>query len=223
MKALIIAAHPDDEVLGCGGLIAKGTRAGHEFHVLILTDGADTRYPRKMRGVLRRNAAAAGRILGSKSVVFGGLPNQKLDAIPLLRVVGTVERHIAKLRPDTVFTQSQGDLNEDHRVAYQAALTATRPIPGQCVRRLYTYFVASSTEWNQLPGSTAFVPNVFVDIARQLPKKLAAMGCYPSECRPYPHPRSLEALRAYAHYWGLASGREFAEPFFLVRDLSGPA
>ena len=214
MRSLIVAAHPDDEVLGCGGVMGRYA-ASQEFYVLILTGGAAGRYAGHMAGDLRASAEEAGRILGVRKVFFEDLPNQGLDAVPLTTVIGAVEKHVAALAPDTLFIHSDRDLNKDHRIAYEACLTAARPLAGCPVRRVYTYFVASSTEWGAVPWNF----NTFVSIAGSLDAKVRAMQAYPSECRPYPHPRSPETIRAYASFWGLQAGLEAAEPFCLLRDV----
>lgn len=218
MVNLIIAAHPDDEVLGCGGLIKK-LSSQEEFYVVILSGGADTRYDKSMENVLRENAINANKILGTTEVFFENLPNQKMDNIPLLEVTQVIEKYINELKPDRVFTQHIGDLNKDHQVVAEATFTATRPIVGQRVKEVYSYNVPSSTEWNLVEGKHTFVPNVFIDIKEQLDSKIEAMKYYESECREYPHPRSPQSLKAHSNYWGLVSGYEYAEPFKLVRKL----
>jgi len=218
MKNLIISAHPDDEVLGCGGLIKKFSQY-EDFYVVILSGGADTRYEKSMENVLRNNAIKANKSLGTKEVFFENLPNQKMDNMPILEITQTIEKYIAMLKPDRVFTHHVGDLNKDHQVIAEATFTATRPIVGQVVKEVYSYNVPSSTEWNFIEGAKVFVPNVFIDIKNELSSKLEAMECYESECRDYPHPRNPKSLKAHANYWGLISGYEFAEPFKLIRKL----
>jgi LmbE family N-acetylglucosaminyl deacetylase len=218
MTNLIIAAHPDDEILGCGGLLTAMKKNAVDSYVLILTAGADTRYEKEMEQFLAQNARKAGKIVGVREIFIEDLPNQQLDTIPVLKITRTIERYIEKLEPDTIFTHHAGDLNKDHRLVYEASVTAARPLPGQIVKRIYTYSVASSTEWAG-GDKTAFAPNVFVDITAEIDTKIEAMKCYESECRPYPHPRSPEAVKCYAHYWGLTAGVEYAEPYKLIRDI----
>lgn len=220
MKNLIICAHPDDEILGCGGTIKKYS-LHEEFYVLILTGGAETRYTKEMERVLHENALEANSFLGTKEVFFEDLPNQKLDAIPLLDVILTIEKHIGLLKPQRVFTHHAGDLNRDHKVVYEASMVATKPVADQCAKQVYCYPVASSTEWNLVKTEKLFVPNVFIEIRDTIDDKIEAMKCYKSECRPYPHPRSPEALKTYSQYWGITVGMEYAEVFNLVRDIRG--
>lgn len=221
MKHLIIAAHPDDEILGCGGIINKLKKKGLDSYVLILTGGAETRYAKDMELVLENNAYEANKLVGTKEVFFETLPNQQLDTIPLLKIIQAIEKYIAEIKPEIVFTHHGGDLNKDHRLVYEATITATRPIIGQMVKRIYSYYVPSSTEWNFIDGDKVFIPNVYIDIKEEVDTKIQAMSCYASECRPYPHPRSPEAIKAYAHYWGITVGMEYAEPMKLIRDNSG--
>jgi len=216
---LIIASHPDDEVLGCGGFIKKYSNI-EDCYVLILSCGADTRYDKSMEGILKNNSLKANKILGVKEVFSENLPNQTMDNIPILQITQMIEKYIHKLKPQRVFTHHIGDLNKDHQIVAEATFTAARAIVGQIVQELYSYNVPSSTEWNFIEGEKVFIPNVFIDIKSELTFKLKAMECYDSECRDYPHPRSIKSLKAHANYWGLISGMEYAEPFKLIRSLS---
>ena len=217
MNNLIIAAHPDDEVLGCGGIIKKFSKT-QNFYVLILTDGTNTRYKKSFAKKLRENALCANDILGTKDVIFENLPNQNLDNIPLTKVIKTIEKYLYKYEPNHVFTHSNIDLNQDHRIVHKASLTALRPIIGQKTKKVYSYFVNSSSEWNMLES---YRPNTFIDIKNEIKFKKKAMEYYSSECRDYPHPRSSKAIEIYSNYFGLSSGFEFAEPFKLMLNISG--
>lgn len=219
----MIAAHPDDEVLGCGGTMAKLAAAGHDVHVGILGEGVTSRHARRDDAApsdlrkLHECAAQVGTFLGARDVRFGGLPDNRFDTVALLDVVKLLEGWIEAVAPERVYTQNGGDLNIDHAVTYRATLTATRPMAGSGVRALYAYAVASSTEWSFSRFAPVFSPNVFVDISSTLERKVAAMAMYETEARPFPHPRSAEALRAAAAHWGAAAGVFGAEPFELVR------
>ena len=221
MKVLTVAAHPDDETLGAGGTMAKLAAAGHEVWVCILADGATARHQHVEQH--KQCAKRAADILGVANVVFCELPDQRLDALPLLEVITPIERCIGELRPEVVFTHFSQDANQDHRTVFQATLVAARPVQGISVRRLLCYEAASSTEWAPpFPGSV-FSPNVFVEITNTLPTKLEALrayeGTHSGEMRPYPHPRSYEAIEASAKRHGAASGVPAAEPFMLVRQV----
>ena len=225
MNVLVIAAHPDDEVLGCGGTIARLAAEGHAVSILILANGLtsrpgfdETTAAAQLR-VHHDRAARAGHLLGAREVTLAGFADQKMDTLPLIDITQRIEREIARVRPELVFTQHGGDLNMDHVVTYRATLTATRPMRGVCVRRLLAYEVPSSTEWSFQRFEPVFRPSAFYDIAPFLGKKIAAMQVYESEARAFPHPRSPEALRAYAQRWGSVIGADTAEAFELVREI----
>lgn len=218
MTNLIIAAHPDDEILGCGGIIKK-LSSKEDFFVVIMTGGADGRYSGDMEEKLRQNAKEANSLIGTKELFFESFPNQKLETIPLGNIIQAIETYIANIKPHRVFTHFANDLNKDHQILAEATFTATRPIVGQVVQEVYSYNIPSSTEWNMTDLTKMFVPNVFVDIKDEIDIKIEAMKKYPSECRPYPHPRSPEALRVHANYWGLTAGMEYVEPFKLIRKM----
>lgn len=219
MIKLIIAAHPDDEILGCGGMIRKSKTGGSEVYVLLLTDGAMDRYTKQKSAILKKNAFEANRFIGTKKVYFEKFPNQKLDTVSLTQIIRSIEKYIDMLKPEAIFTHHQGDLNNDHRIVCAATLTATRPFPGQVVKKVYSYFVASSTEWNFSDAKDLFIPNTFIDINREIREKVAAMKHYATEIRPYPHPRSTESIKTYASYWGMVAGLGCAEPYQLIRDI----
>ena len=221
MRVLVVSAHPDDETLGAGGAMALHTRRGDEVAVLILTDGVTARHD--VTEPQRAAARKACGLLGAKDVRFGGLPDQRLDAGPLLDVIKPISEVVAELRPEVVYTHHRGDANQDHRAVFAATLVAVRPF-GQCpVRRVLSYEVASSTEWGPPFSEWAFQPNVFLDISATLDTKLAALDAYretfESEIKPFPHPRSPEAVRIYAQQRGVTVGMRAAEAFALVREL----
>ena len=228
MNVLIVAAHPDDEVLGCGGTILGLGRAGHRVSLVILGEGLTARGAAREGAApaaladLRACSTEAARVLGAHEVTHHGLPDNRFDTLPLLEIVKLVEAEIARVRPRAVYTHHGGDLNVDHAVVHRAVLTATRPVPGQGVRELYAFETPSSTEWAFTAAPAPFRPNVFVDIGRDLEGKLGALACYPSEVREFPHPRSAEGLRAIARRWGTVAGCAAAEAFELVRHLRGP-
>ena len=221
---LVIAAHPDDEVLGCGGTLLKLAHEGAEIHLAFLADGIGSRNPdpaqRQAELDHRRAAArAAADILGAASVHFDDLPDNRLDGVPLLDLTQRVEALIARHRPVTLFTHHGGDLNIDHRRTHQAVMTACRPQSGHPVRTLLCFEVPSSTEW-QPPGSgTPFTPNWFVDIGATLDGKLAALTAYAAEVREWPHPRSREGVAYLARWRGASVGCQAAEAFVLARQL----
>ncbi len=222
---LVVAAHPDDEVLGCGGTMARLATEGARLTVLILANGLTSRADfhdteeQKLLQLHHARASRAGALLGVSEVKVLGFPDQKLDTLPLLEITQEIEREIRRVQPDTVFTQHGADLNMDHAITFRATLTATRPMQGVCVKRVYTYEVPSSTEWSFQKFARGFTPSVFFDISTTLPKKIDAMQVYETETRIYPHPRSPEALEAIAHRWGTVVGVRAAEAFELVREI----
>jgi LmbE family N-acetylglucosaminyl deacetylase len=225
VKILVLAAHPDDEVLGCGGTIRRLASEGHAVYVAILGEGITSRYPQRDQAAagliqqLHARSQSAGDLLGTKEVELLSLPDNRFDTVPLLEVVKMIEACLAKHQPEIVYTQHGGDLNIDHLVTYRATLTATRPVAGQPVRAVYAYEVASSTDWAFQQFSPPFQPNVFVDITETLNVKIQAMQIYESEARRFPHPRSPEALRAAAQRWGSIAGVAAAEAFQCVREI----
>jgi LmbE family N-acetylglucosaminyl deacetylase len=216
---LAAVAHPDDEVLGAGGTLARHARDGEDVHVLFLTDGVGARGSDRpaadRRAAAARNACA---ILGAQPPRFLGFADNRLDEAPLLDVTQAIEAVIAELRPHTVYTHHSGDLNIDHVVCQRAVLTACRPMPGTTVRRIFSFEVPSSTEWNA-PGGATFVPRRFVDISGSLATKRRALEAYAEEMRPFPHARSYEAVEALARWRGAAAGLEAAEGFDVIREI----
>jgi len=225
MNSLIIAAHPDDEVLGCGGTIARLTNEMQNVYVAVLGEGITSRYGQRDEAdgraleTLRASSRRASELLGVKELFLFDLPDNRFDTVPLLDIVKMIESLIDKVKPFTVFTHHGGDLNIDHSIIHRATLTATRPMAGQTVKQLYAYEVPSSTEWAFGQLDTGFQPQVFIDIGVTLEKKIEAMEIYESETRRFPHPRSPEALMAVAKRWGAASGVEAAEAFELIREM----
>lgn len=225
VKVLVIVAHPDDEVLGCGGTIARLVREGHDVYIAILGEGLTSRFEEREKAnqALLEALHTCGRqvagLLGAKNLFMYSLPDNRFDTVPLLDVIKIIEGMVEKLEPQVIYTHHPGDLNIDHQVTFRAVLTATRPTPGCPVREIYAFEVPSSTEWAFQRISPIFRPNVFMDISTTLEAKIQAMQTYTSEVRSSPHPRSPEALRAIARRWGSVVGCEYAEAFELIRSI----
>jgi N-acetylglucosamine malate deacetylase 1 len=222
----VVAAHPDDEVLGCGGTLARLASEGHAVRILLISDGQTSRVvksgePSVESILVARNAAAtaACKILGASSVEILGLPDNRLDGVELLDVVRHIEDFVQRHRPSLLLTHHCGDVNIDHRVVHDAVISACRPQPGYPVRELLFFEVPSSTEWRPAGSLYAFNPNYFVDVSKTLSKKLEALNAYADELRPFPHPRSLKAVSALAHWRGATVGVEAAEAFVLGRNI----
>lgn len=223
-RVLVVAAHPDDELLGEGGTIRKLSNQGICCRAVILGEGitsrADSREEAdiKQLDLLKRDAEKAARIVGYASIDFCALPDNRLDELALLDIIKRVSGYIEKYRPDTVFTHHHGDLNIDHRIVCEAVLTACRPVGDYTVERIYAFETPSSTEWNYTYGEP-FVPSVYFDVSETLEAKIKGMECYKSESARYPHPRSPEALRALAAVRGSSVGFDGAEAFMVLREV----
>ena len=224
-RVLIIAAHPDDEVLGCGGVISKYGRQGVEFMVLFIAEGSSCRYssPGSTESIIAisqrtEQSINALNILQVRNYHFNNFPCGRLDQVPILEVNKVIEKSLNDFCPDTVFTHSCVDANNDHRIVNRATIMATRPVPGNTVKHLLSYEVNSSTEWN---FSEVFKPNIFEQIEeRDLNLKCKALNAYETELKAYPFPRSDKAIETLASMRGLQSGVSFAEAFSLIRGYS---
>lgn len=220
---LIVAAHPDDEVLGCGGTIAKLADTGVPVHVVFLADGVHSRGGESNAQELeaRRQAAVkACEILGVSSVSFRDFPDNCMDTVPLLDITRTVEHYLHEYQPSAVFTHHGGDVNIDHRRTFEAVTVACRPQMGNTVKSILSFEVPSSTEWQLTGNALAFVPNWFVDISATLGRKMAALQAYEFEMRDWPHPRSYQGVEHLAKWRGATVGAEAAEAFVLGRQLA---
>ena len=226
-NVLVVAAHPDDEILGCGGTIAKHVKNGDIVNVVILVEGVTSRD--KNRDISNRNeelsrlgdiAKKANGFLGVDSLNLHDFPDNCLDSLDRLDLIKKVEEFIKKFNPQIVYTHHCGDVNIDHRRIHEAVVTACRPIPNHCVKRLLFFEVASSTEWQTSYFVSSFVPNYFVDISNFLDLKLKALEIYKCEMRDYPHARSIEALKYLAKWRGVSVGVKAAEAFILGREIN---
>ena len=211
---LAIAAHPDDEVLGCGGTLALHARAGHPVTVVIACEGESLRYG--PGGVDQASHIwRAAEALGVKDVRALGFRDQALDTLRLTDLIAPLEAITREVRPRVVYCQYGGDVNRDHQILFKAALVATRPTE-RFINAVYAFDTASSTEWAY---PRTFAPDTWVDISTTLEAKLAAMACYVSELREYPHPRSLPALEHRARAFGNQVCLDSTEVFMKVRRI----
>ena len=225
--ALVVAAHPDDEILGCGATVAKMCAEGWEVHHLILAEGITSRA--NARGevadtsalqALRSCAINAAKVLGVSNVSFGGFADNRMDGVDLLDVVKVIEERIRAVRPCRILAHHYGDVNVDHRVAHEAVAAATRPLPDTDVKQVLYFEIPSSTEWRTSGSALQFVPNLFVDIEGYLPRKLEALEAYESEMRSFPHPRSIAAIEHLAAWRGASAGLNAAEAFHIGRWIA---
>lgn len=222
---LVIAAHPDDEILGVGGTVAKHVNNGDVAFALILGEGQTSRTSTRELTAqevllsLHADSVKATQEVGYQEVFFENLPDNRFDQVDLLDIVKIIERYINTIQPTIVYTHHKGDLNIDHQNTFRAVLTATRPQNENPVKEIYCFETVSSTEWNFAYGSNGFMPNVFIDVSDTLNRKLEAMKMYKSELCPPPHPRSIENLEVCAKRWGSVVGMRYAEAFELIRSL----
>ena len=220
-KVLVVAAHPDDEVLGCGATIAKHVSRGDTVRIIILGEGITARAnlslndQKKLTDKLSEDLKKVCKILGAEKVIQGAFPDNKLDSVSLLEVVHFIESHLSEFQPEIVYTHHASDVNIDHCVTAKAMQAVCRPLPGSSIKKVLAFEVSSSTEWNF--GQNRFSPNVFVNIEKDFfKKKMNALRIYDSEMRVFPHPRSFEAIEALAKTRGAQSGFCLAEAFQLV-------
>jgi LmbE family N-acetylglucosaminyl deacetylase len=223
---LVVAAHPDDEVLGCGATIARYAREGHIVSVMILGEGVTSRDDKQQKlkrsrelNLIKRYVQKANSLIGVKNIILHDLPDNRFDTIDLLTIIKLIEKQLVKTVPEIVYTHTNCDLNIDHSITHRAVLTATRPQSGNFIKEIYAFEIPSSTEWAFQRFEPAFCPNTFIDIKDTLTLKIRAMNIYKSESKPFPHPRSKEALIALARYRGSAAGLAAAEAFELVRKI----
>jgi N-acetylglucosamine malate deacetylase 1 len=217
-----IVAHPDDEVLGCGGTLRRHVLAGDDISIFIMADGETSRGPNAgAQAIAQREVAArtAADILGAKKLDMHRFPDNRMDTLPLLDIVKAVEPYIHEIAPEIVYTHHAGDLNIDHRRVHEAVVTACRPQPDQPVRTLLFFETISSTEWQPPLSGVPFSPNWFADITSTLDCKVQALRAYHNEVHPWPHPRSYQAVQHLARWRGAMVGWSAAEAFMLGRHL----
>jgi N-acetylglucosamine malate deacetylase 1 len=217
---LVIAAHPDDEALGCGGTMRRHAEAGDAVVAMFMTNGVGARGGSEGAQARQDAARAALGILGARPIVFGNFPDNAMDSVPFIRLVQFIENTTQALQPHIVYTHHHGDLNIDHVLTHRAVLTAFRPLPGSSVRAIYGFEVASSTEWAEPQPWAGFAPSHFVDVSSTWQAKRKALGAYAEEMRPFPHARSLEAVEARAVVRGAQVGLHKAEAFSVIRSIT---
>jgi|TARA_B100000929_G_scaffold289230_1_gene279351 LmbE family N-acetylglucosaminyl deacetylase len=218
---LVIVAHPDDEILGCGATLAKLARNNHKVHCLITAEGITSRNDsnrKKHLNDLQKATLASSKIIKFSSVQSLKLPDNRLYSVDFLKIAKTYEKIINILKPRIIFTHHPGDLNLDHEIVNRAVLTATRPIAKTYIKKILTFETPSSTEWN-FDTAKSFIPNYFENVEKFMKYKLKALKAYKSEMRPFPHPRSVENIKALAKFRGSTVGYKYAEAFRLVREI----
>jgi len=222
-KILIVAAHPDDEILGCGATVSRLVKDGSEAYTLILGEGVTSRDNQRNRESrvkeiqeLKSQIEKANEWIGVKEVFSFDFPDNRFDSVDLLNIIKKIAAVKDQVKPDIIFTHYEGDLNIDHQLTFRAVLTATRPFQEETVKEIYVFETLSSTEW-RFPLS--FSPDTFFDITSTIIDKMNAMKEYKTELREYPHPRSLRGIELQAEYWGMRSGIKKAEAFKTIRKI----
>ena len=218
-RILVVAPHPDDEVLGCGGTIRKFTSKGREAHVLIVTRGDPKLYAEERIANVRNEARKAHRLLGVAETVFADYLAPNLDMTSKAEIAGTIGETIRERKIDTLFLPHRGDIHHDHRVVFEAGLVAARPVGANPVKKIFAYETLSETEWAAPYSDDSFIPTYFVDIAQEIEHKLAAISCFASQLREFPNPRSLENIESLAKFRGATVGFERAEAFATIRII----
>ena len=223
-KILIVAAHPDDEVLGCGGTITKCVQLGSDVHVVFFTDGQSSRQDDSIKineliASRKESAKLASKILGIKSLQFGSFPDNSMDSVPLISLAKYLEPLVEKIQPEIIFTHYWGDLNIDHRLVYDAVCIVSRPQSKCPIKIVLCFEIPSSTEWKFQQPVLSYSPNIFIDITQYFENKILALGCYQNEMRNSPHPRSIDGIEALARWRGSTIGVNFAESFILGRYI----
>ena len=225
MRILVVAAHPDDEVLGCGGTLAKAIDAGAEVAVQFLGEGISARFPvgqydniefRTQTDLRNKCSRKALHVLGITNYEFGERLCGQFDTHPLISIVKDIESKMEQFKPHLLLTHNPSEVNIDHRLSYEAVEVACRPTRNFIATQIYTFEIPCSGSWT---FESTFKPNVFVDVSEQWDKKLAAWACYQGEARPFPFPRSTEGLISLAQYRGMMSNLKLAEAFRMVRMI----
>lgn len=222
-RVLVCVAHPDDEVLGAGGAIARHVDLGEEVSLVTMTDGVSARNldfsdQNQQIKARRRELAESCAVLGLQDFLQLGFPDNKMDSVPLLDITRAIEPIIKSFKPTLIYTNFINDLNIDHVKTAEAVRVASRPLPNTSIKSILMMEVASATEWT-FSKNEVFVPNVFIDIEKQLDKKLRALSCYSSELQEPPHPRNEIMALSRAKIRGSQVGRSAAEAFVLMREI----
>lgn len=222
-KILIVAAHPDDEVLGCFGTVSRFIKEGYEAYTLILGEGKTARDDKRVAEnkkdeleLLNTEIVKANDIIGIKKVFVESFPDNRFDSVDLLDIIKVISKIKEEIKPDIIFTHYEHDLNIDHQITYKAVITATRPMEDECVKEIYSFEILSSTEWNY---PLSFSPDTYYDISETIDLKINAMKKYISELCEYPHPRSIEGIELNAKYQGMRIGKRYVEAFKSVRVI----
>lgn len=220
MKILVIAPHPDDEVLGCGGTIAKCVSKGDEVYIAIVTKGCSPIFSEDQVSTVRNDCLRADKYLGVKDTIFLDFPAAMLEEVPRHQINDSLIKLVQDIKPETVFIPHRGDMQLDHKMIVDAAMVALRPKYSHVVKRIYSYETLSETGWDVPNTVNEFIPNVYNDISQFIDKKLEAIRMFTNQVEQFPSPRSEKTVKALAEYRGSMMGLEAAEAFSLVREVN---
>ena len=222
-KVLVVAAHPDDEILGCGGTMARHASEGDEVNVVFMADGVTSRSDKTdfSDEINKRKQAAkkACAVVAARQPQFLDLSDNQMDKYTVLEITQKLESVIDQIKPEIIYTHHSKDLNVDHQITHQAVMTACRPQPNSYVSEIYSFEILSSTGWAAPTAENTFIPNTFIDISKQWKKKVEALHCYDDELKSLPHARSYRSIEALATYRGASVGLGYAEAFQLERKV----
>lgn len=218
MKVLVIAPHPDDEVLGCGGTIKKHIQAGDEVYLCVVTKSYTPDWTQEYILQETSELKDASKFLGIKETFLLDLPAVKLDMVGQKKLNDLLLGVAEKVKPEVLYIPFYGDINKDHQFISEACLVVARPKPEAFIKKVLAYEILSETEWGP-PALKDFVPNLYVDVSSTIKDKLKAMSCYKNQLLPYPHPRSLEGIEILARKRGMEAGLHYAESFMVLREI----
>ena len=222
---MLVAAHPDDELLGCGGTLLYFKKKGYDIKIIFLSDGESSRLRKKNKKkflIKRREKQAIkiSELCNFRKPSFARFPDNQLDGVLLIKIIKFIEREIIKFKPSILITHNENDLNIDHKTVFDAVVTATRPSTKTFVNSIYCFETPSSTENNFSNLKVNFNPSLYFDISKFINKKIDLLKVYKNELKSYPHPRSLEGVRVLAKYRGTQIGKKYAEAFYVLRELN---
>lgn len=220
MKILVISPHPDDETLGCGGTILKLREEGNFIYWLIVTGMNDKLgFPKEKILNRQREIKKVTKMYGFDDVFNLNFPTTRLDTIPMVDLISKISDCIRKIRPEVIFMNNKSDIHTDHKITFQAVVSATKSFKANFIKRILMYETISETDVVSPFIENAFLPNIFVDISHYIEKKLEIISIYKSEIMEYPLPRSLDSMKALARFRGSQIGVEYAEAFMSVREI----
>lgn len=219
MRILIIAPHPDDEVIGVGGIIAKRAASGDEVYVCVVTKGCPPLFDVELVEKGREECRKADKLLGVCETIFLDFPAVMLETVPRYELNGKISEVIQKIKPQEVYIPHRGDMQIDHQMVVDAAMVGLRPKYEHTVERIYAYETLSETGWNVPNIQNEFIPTVYEDISKYLTLKLEAMKVFVTQLGEFPNARSLKAMEALARFRGATVNVMAAEAFSLIREI----